>query len=171
MSDEIVNRVANSGLITLDLAECYPHGERKSYDLAQNLFQGLILREKDFREFVKTNDWSIYQDCFVAVCRSVDAIIPTWAYMLLTSALQPFAKYVYFGTINEMDKHLLVDSVKEYLANQDLNDARVVIKGCADLPIGPEAYITLQQTLQPIVKAIMYGEACSTVPIFKQRRR
>lgn len=169
MADEIINRVANSGLITIDLAECYPQGERITYDLAQNLFQGLILKEQDFRQFVKENDWSIYTDCYVAVSCSSDAIIPTWAYMLLTSALSK-AKLVFYGTEQEMNKYILIEAVKNYLANQNLTDARVVVKGCADLPIGPEAYIQLQQQLQPNVKALMFGEACSTVPIYKKPR-
>lgn len=169
MAEEIINRVAKSGLITIDLAECFPHGKRITYDIAQNLFQGLILKEQDFRQFVKEYNWSVYKNCFVAVQCSVDAIIPTWAYMLLTSALSN-AKLVYFGTETEMNKHLLIEAVKDYLNQQDLQDARVVVKGCADLPIGPEAYIQLQQQLQPKVKAIMFGEACSTVPIYKKPR-
>lgn len=170
MAEEIINRVANSGLITIDIAECYPHGERKSYDLAQNLFQGLILKEQDFRQFIKENDWSIYDDCYVSIYCSADAIIPTWAYMLLTSALVN-AKLVYFGSIAEMNKYILINAVTAYINNQDLTDARVVVKGCADLPIGPEAYIQLQQQLQPKVKALMFGEACSTVPIYKKPRK
>jgi len=167
MAEEIINRVANSGLITIDIAECYPHGERKSYDLAQNLFQGLILKEQDFRQFIKENDWTIYDNCYVAIYCSADAIIPTWAYMLLTSALLK-AKLVFYGTEQEMNKYILIEAVKDYLTNQNLTDARVVVKGCADLPIGPEAYIQLQQQLQPKVKALMFGEACSTVPIYKK---
>jgi hypothetical protein len=170
MAEEIINRVANSGLITIDIAECYPHGERKSYDLAQNLFQGLILKEQDFRQFIKENDWSTYDDCYVSIYCSADAIIPTWAYMLLTSALVN-AKLVYFGSIAELNKYILINAVKAYINTQDLTDARVVVKGCADLPIGPEAYIQLQQQLQPKVKALMFGEACSTVPIYKKPRK
>jgi hypothetical protein len=169
MAEEIINRVANSGLITIDIAECYPHGERKSYDLAQNLFQGLILKEQDFRQFVKENDWSVYNDCFVAIHCSTDAIIPTWAFMLLTSALAG-AKQVYYCSIPEMNKHILLDAVTRYLSTKELSDARVVVKGCADLPIGPEAYVQLQRILQPKVKALMFGEACSTVPIYKKPR-
>lgn len=169
MAEEIINRVANSGLITLDLADCYPHGERKSYDLAQNLFQGLILKEQDFRQFIKEHDWSEFDNCFVAIHCSTDAIIPTWAFMLLTSALVG-AKQVYYGSISEMNKHILLEAVTNYLSNQDLTDARVVVKGCAELPIGPEAYVQLQRTLQPKVKALMFGEACSTVPIYKKPR-
>lgn len=170
MAEEIVNRVANSGLITIDLAECFPKEEQAGFDISSCLYEGLILREKEFRAFVKSTDWNAYQNKHVYLFCSTDAIIPVWAYMLLSSALFGVAKSVFYGTRQEQLKLLLIQGVESFLAKQELNDARVVVKGCADLPIGPEAYVALQTYLQGCAKAIMFGEACSTVPIYKKPR-
>ncbi len=164
----IENKIANSGLITLDLADYYPKGERKLIDIAPWLFEGIMLREKDFRQSVKDHDWSQYQDCYVAVFCSEDAIIPQWAYMLLSSALAPFAKKVIFGTREQLES-ILMDSAIQSLDLSELKDKRVIIKGCGDLPIPPHAYVSMVSKLQPIAKSIMFGEACSTVPIFKKK--
>lgn len=164
----IENKIANSGLITLDLADYYPKGERKLIDIAPWLFEGIMLREKDFRQSVKNHDWSQYQDCYVAVFCSEDAIIPQWAYMLLSSALAPYAKKVVFGTREQLES-ILMDSAIQSLDLSELEDKRVIIKGCGDLPIPPHAYVSVVSKLQPIAKSIMFGEACSTVPIYKKK--
>lgn len=165
--DEIVNKVAGSGLVTIDLEEFYPKGERVVLDIRDQLFQGLLLREKDFREYIKQEDWSKYKDTYVAVTCSADAIIPTWAYMLLASALEPFAKKVVFGTAETLET-VLYDELLRGLDVQQYKDARVVIKGCGNLPVPRAAYVELTRLLRPHVKSIMYGEPCSTVPIYKQ---
>lgn len=170
MAEDIIeNKIANSGLITLDLADYYPKGERKSIDIAPWLFEGIMLREKDFRQSVKDHDWGQYQDCYVAVFCSEDAIIPQWAFMLLSSSLAAYAKKVVFGTREQMES-ILMDSAIAALDLSELEDQRVIIKGCGDLPIPPHAYVSIVSKLQPLAKSIMFGEACSTVPIFKKKR-
>ncbi|MCX6310178.1 MAG: DUF2480 family protein [Bacteroidetes bacterium] len=165
--EEITNKVANSGLITIDLGELYLPGERVVIDIKDQLFQELILREKDFREFIKSHDWSQYKDKYVALTCSADAIIPDWTWMLLASALQPFAKKIVFGSIEVLET-VLFDETLLNLDIEKYRDARIVIKGCGDKPVPKSAYIELTRKLQPIVKSLMYGEPCSTVPIFKQ---
>ncbi len=170
MADEIVNRVANSGLITLDLEEFYPKGKRVSYDLADNLWQGIALKEKDFREFIKNHDWSIYQDQYVALHCSVDAIVPTWAYMLLTTKISPFAKRVIFGTLDTLEAILFEEALAK-IQPEEFQDARVVIKGCSDLEVPAAAYVKLTELLLPYAKVLMYGEPCSTVLLYKKPRK
>lgn len=165
--DEIINKVAGSGLVTIDLEEFYPKGERVVLDIKDQLFQGLLLREKDFREYIKQEDWSKYKDTYVAVTCSADAIVPTWAYMLLASALEPFAKKVVFGSAETLET-VLYDELLRGLDVQQYKDARIVIKGCGNLPVPRAAYVELTRLLRPHVKSIMYGEPCSTVPIYKQ---
>lgn len=165
---EILNKIANSGLITIDLEDLYPKGERVSYDIAQNLWQGLALKEKDFREFIKTNDWSVYQDKYVAIHCSADAIVPTWAFMLLSTALQPFAKKIIFGSLEELENNLFSEVISNIKA-EDYVDARVIIKGCSNLPVPTSAYVELTNKLLPVVKSLMFGEPCSTVPLYKKK--
>jgi Protein of unknown function (DUF2480) len=165
--EEITNRVANSGLITLDLGEMYPEGDRVLLDIKDQLFQGLILREKDFREFITTHDWSQYKNKFVAITCTADAIIPDWSWMLLASALQPFAKKIVFGDLEKLETVLFTEVLSAFDTEQ-YRDARVVIKGCGDKPVPKTAYIELTRLLQPVVKSIMYGEPCSTVPVYKR---
>ncbi len=167
--EEITNRVANSGLITLDLGEMYPAGDRVLLDIKDQLFQGLILREKDFREFITTHDWSQYKNKFVAITCTADAIIPDWAWMLLASALQPFAKKIVFGDLEKLETVLFTEVLSAFDTEQ-YRDARVVIKGCGDKPVPKTAYIELTRVLQPVVKSIMYGEPCSTVPVYKRTK-
>jgi len=167
MAEEIVNRVAKSGLITLDLEEFYPQGERVLYDLKNNLWQGIALKEKDFREFIKTNDWSVYQDKYVALHCSVDAIIPTWAYMLLTTKIAPYAKKVVFGTLDTLEEVLFEEALST-IKLSDYQDARIVIKGCSDKAVPASAYVKLTALLQSHAKVLMYGEPCSTVPLWKR---
>lgn len=168
MPEEIINRVAQSALQTINLEDLYPSGERKELDIKDQLFQGLILREKDFREFVKTHDWSQYQDSYVAVFCSADAIVPTWAYMLLASRLEPYARFVLFGTPQELETHLFLQELKSFDV-ESYRDKPVVVKGCFDKPIPTSAYMEITRMLAPVAKSIMYGEPCSTVPIFKRK--
>jgi hypothetical protein len=168
MDETIVNKVANSGLITLDLEKYIPEGEILVFDLKDHLFMGLILKEKDFREALKNLDWSVYQDKNVALLCSVDAIIPLWAYMLVVTYLEPVAKDIYLGAAPEMYKHLFLKNI----ASIDLSafdGQRVVVKGCGEIPIENFAYAEITRLLRPVVKSIMYGEPCSTVPIYKSR--
>ena len=168
MSDLIVNKVANSGLITLDLETYFPKEAIVPFDLKAHLFMGLILKEKEFREALKTTDWQQYADKYVAVMCSADAIIPMWAYMLVSSYLQPVAKDIYVGTVAEMQKHLFLKSLNA-IAVQEFQDQRVVVKGCGDVAIDSYAYGEITKLLVPVVKSIMYGEPCSTVPVYKKK--
>jgi hypothetical protein len=167
MENEIVNKVSQSGLITIDLEEFYPEGERVLFDIKDHLFQGLILREKDFREFIKNEDWSKYKDKYVALTCSADAIVPTWAYMLLASQIEPVAKKVVFGNLETLET-LLYNDVLSKINIDDYKDARIVIKGCGNLPVPKAAFVQITSLLQPVAKSIMYGEACSTVPLYKK---
>lgn len=166
---EIINKVALSGIITIDLEEFYPQGERVLFDIKDLLFQGLILREKDFREFVKNEDWTKYKNKYVALICSADAIVPTWAYMLLATQLEPYVKKVVFGNLEILETVLYNDILGKLNIN-DYKDARIVIKGCGHLPVPKAAYVEIARLLRPIAKSIMYGEACSTVPLYKQTK-
>jgi len=165
--EEIVNKVAASGLVTIDLEEIYPTGERVSFDIANHLWQGLALREKDFREFIKENNWEAYRDKYVAICCSVDAIVPNWAYMLIASKLEGVAKAVVFGGL-ELLEFTIFNRLIDQLPIEDYRDKRLVIKGCSNKPVPSSAYVDLVTKLQPVAKSIMFGEQCSTVPVFKR---
>jgi hypothetical protein len=168
MDDLIINRVANSGLITIDLEDYVPKEEMKAFDLKDYLFKGLILKEKDFRDALKNMDWEVFRNKYVAITCSADAIIPMWAYMLAASYLQPIARDVYSGTIEEMKKHLFLKNLATINANTFANQ-RIIIKGCGDYPVDNAAYAEITKILRPVVKSIMYGEACSNVPIYKAK--
>ncbi|MET3978451.1 hypothetical protein ABIB62_001020 [Mucilaginibacter sp. UYP25] len=168
IQENIINKVAQSGLVTLDPAQFYAPGERVVYDIKDNLFHGLMLREKDFREFVKTHDWAQYQDKNVAVTCTADAIVPAWAYMLLANRLAPYARAVVFGDADVLETVLFVKEVAG-LDVEQYRDQRVVIKGCGDLPVPVSAYVELTQRLTPVAKSLMFGEPCSTVPIYKRK--
>ncbi|QXV66643.1 DUF2480 family protein [Mucilaginibacter sp. 21P] len=168
IQENIINKVAQSGLVTLDPAQFYVAGERVVYDIKENLFHGLILREKDFREFVKSHDWAQYQDKYVAVTCTADAIVPAWAYMLLANKMAPYAKEVVFGDADVLETVLFVKAVKD-LDVEQYRDQRIVIKGCGDVPVPVSAYVELTQKLTLVVKSLMFGEPCSTVPIYKRR--
>ena len=167
MDDLIINKVAESSLMELDPASFYPKEETVVFDLKDYLFMGLILKEKDFREALKNKDFSEYKDKYVAVLCSVDAIIPVWAYMLIVSYLQPVAKDVVAGDVQFLHKTIFLKNIS-HLDIELYRDKRVVVKGCGDLPIGEFAYLELTKLLRPVAKSIMYGEPCSTVPIFKK---
>ena len=168
MSEEIINRVSNSKLKTFDLEEIYPEGERVSFDIKDLLFEEIILKEKDFRESVKNHDWSQYKKSFVAIHCSVDAIIPSWAFMLVASELIPHANKVVIGDL-ELLETVIYQELIGFLDFKDFANAPVIIKGCADKPIPATAFAMLIEKLQPIAKSIMFGEACSTVPLFKSK--
>jgi hypothetical protein len=163
----IVNRVANSGIITFNLEDYYHLGERGIYDVKNNLFQEIVLKEKDFRTFIKENDWSLYKGKNVAIICSVDAIIPTWAYMLLASALEPYCNKIVFGDLSNLEQALFQQALSMIDWNEYEN-TRVVIKGCGNKAIPTFAYVELTLLLKNKVKTLMYGEPCSTVPIFKK---
>lgn len=168
IQENFVNKVAASGLITLNLEEYFHQGERVVYDIKDNLFHGLMLREKDFREFIKTHDWSVYAGKNIAVQCSADAIVPTWAYMLLANKMMPYANEVVFGSLETLEATLFVRALSKIDINSYANE-RVVIKGCADIEVPVAAYVEITNLLTPVVKSIMYGEPCSTVPIYKRK--
>jgi hypothetical protein len=168
MSDTIVNKVALSPLLSLDLEEYYPKEPIVVFDLKPHLFMELILKEKDFRAALQNYDWTQYQDKVVAVTCSVDAVIPVWAYMLVASYLQPFAKDIVFGDEKTALQHQFLKNIEAIDVNEFV-DKRIVVKGCGELPIGEFAYMEITKKLRPIVKSIMYGEPCSTVPIYKNK--
>lgn len=168
MANEIVNRVANSKLVTIDLEDFYPEGKRVVLDIKPWLQEGIVLREKDFREFVRNHNWKEYQDCYVVLTCSSDAIIPGWAFMLISAALAPFSKKAIVGTIETLDS-ILFDELIQQMDLNDYKDKPIIIKGCAHKPIPQNAFVQLTQRLQPIASRIMYGEACSSVPLFKKK--
>ncbi|RCH54640.1 hypothetical protein DJ568_12535 [Mucilaginibacter hurinus] len=168
IQENIINKVAQSGLVTLDPATFYPAGERVVYDIKDNLFMGLMLREKDFREFVKEHDWTQYQGKYVAVTCSADAIVPAWAYMLLANRLAPYALEVVFGDAEVLETVLFVKAISK-MDPEQYRDQRLVIKGCGDVPVPVSAYVELTKKLTPVAKSLMFGEPCSTVPIYKRK--
>ena len=168
MENEIINKVEQSGLIDFNLEDYYPKGERVLFDIKDQLFQGLILKEKDFRDFVKNNDWSKYKGKFVALTCSADAIVPTWAYMLLTSSLEPFAKKIVFGDLKTLETILFQESLSK-INPEDFREKRICVKGCGNMPVPESAYVEITRILTPVAKSVFYGEACSTVPIMKRK--
>jgi len=164
---EIVNKVAASGLVTIDLEDIYPNAERAIFDIKDHLWQGLALREKDFREFVKENNWEDYRDKYVAITCSVDAIVPNWAFMLVASKLEGIASKVVFGT-KEVLETIVFRELIDSLPLEQYRDKRLIVKGCSNKPVPSSAYVDLVTKLQPVAKSIMFGEPCSTVPVFKR---
>jgi hypothetical protein len=169
MEAEFVNKVSESGIITLDLEDFYPKDETAVFDMKDHLFMGLILKEKDFRETMKNLDLTPYKDKNIALTCSADAVIPVWAYMLAASYLQPVAKEIVFGDADFLHKTLFLKNIAQ-INPEDYKDQRVVIKGCGELPISETAYVAITNQLRPVVKSIMYGEPCSTVPVYKKPR-
>ncbi|MBC7382799.1 MAG: DUF2480 family protein [Bacteroidia bacterium] len=167
-NDTIINKVAGSGLITLNLEDYYDKSERVLFDIKPLLFREMILKEQEFRTYIKEHNWSQYTGKNIAFTCSNDAIIPIWAYMLLGVAVQPYAKRYIFGDLAQLEQLLF----SEALAQTDYTkykDMRVIIKGCGDLKLSPAAYVELTSKLLPYAKSIMYGEACSNVPVYKKR--
>ena len=168
MSEPIINKVAESGLVTLDMETYYPRGETAVFDMKDYLFMQLILKEKDFREALKNTDWSKYRNKNVAVTCTADAVIPVWAYMLVVSYLQPVAREIIMGDEKELHKILFLKNLSAIDINE-FADKKVVIKGCGETPIADYVYMEITKLLRPVVKSIMYGEPCSTVPVYKKR--
>jgi hypothetical protein len=164
---ELINKVAQSALVTLNLEELIHPGERVVYDIKDNLFMGLILKEKDFRAFIKDNDWSVYAGKNVAIINSADAIVPTWAYMLLAIKLQPFAHRYVLGNLEALEQALFQEAIAR-IDPEEYRDAKVVVKGCGQIPVPNFAYVEIMKVLLPVVSSIMYGEPCSTVPLYKK---
>jgi len=168
MAEEIINRVAGSKLITFDLEDLYPKGKRETLDISEWLDQGFILRETQFRESIKNHDWQQYSGSFVALHCSTDAIVPAWAYMLVSTQLQNIAQKTIVGTLELLETILYAKEI-EKLNTEPYHGVPLIIKGCSNKPVPPNAYLLLIEKLQPITRSIMFGEACSTVPLFKKR--
>ena len=168
MKKDIINRVASSKLITIDLEDYYPKGNRVLFDIKDWLFEGFVLREKDFRQQVAACNWSQYKDNYIALMCSTDAIIPGWAYMLLSIHLEPFAKKIVIGNLETLETTIYQDIINN-LDVTAFNNRPVIIKGCSKKPVPQNAYIMLATKLKPIAKSIMYGEACSSVPLYKNK--
>ncbi|MFK5972095.1 MAG: DUF2480 family protein [Flavobacteriaceae bacterium] len=165
---EIINRVAQSQLLTFDLEDYYLDGQRILFDIKDWLNEGIILREKEFRAFVAQHDWEQYKDAYVALKCSTGAIVPGWAYMLLVTKLQPFAKKIVQGDLDQLETSIY-QSIIETLDVSRYKDKAVIIKGCSNKPVPSNAYLLITMRLQPVAKSIMYGEACSSVPLFKRK--
>ncbi|MEX0996995.1 MAG: DUF2480 family protein [Flavobacteriaceae bacterium] len=166
--EEIINKVANSKLKTLNLEDYYQEGTRVVFDISTWLFQGIVLKEKDFRENAKNHDWTQYKNSYVALTCSTDAIVPGWAYLLITSCLTPFARKVVVGDLTDLETILFTETLQKADFSEYTN-LPVIIKGCSNKPVPENAYVMLLQKLQPIVKSLFYGEACSSVPLFKRK--
>ena len=166
--EEIVNKVANSALEVFDLEDYYPNGIRVQIDISLWLLEGFLLKEKDFREHLKNHDWSQYQDQYVAINCNTDAIVPAWAFILVAIQLAPFAKKIVNGTIEDLDSSLFEEILSKIDFSVFKNKA-VIIKGCSKKPVPMRAYILAAHYLQPLARSIMYGEACSAVPLFKKK--
>ena len=169
MMDEIINKVANSDLQVFDLEEYYPSGIRTQIDISEWLLEGYILKEKNFRETLKFHDWKQYENHFVAIYCATDAIIPTWASILVAVYLSPFAKKVVAGTLYDLETALYFEIIPT-IDYSKFQDKSVILKGCSKKPVPQSAYIMAVQKLQPFAKSIMYGEACSAVPLFKKNK-
>lgn len=166
--ERFINKVEESGILTIDLEDYYPESEIKVFDIKDYLFMGLILKEKDFREALKNFNWLDYKDSIVAISCSADAVIPMWAYMLLATYLQPLVKDVVFGDAQFAFRLAFIKNISA-IDLHSYKDKRVVIKGCGDKAIPEDAYVEITRVLRPVAKSIMYGEPCSTVPIFKKK--
>ena len=168
MAEEIINKVAQSKLVSIDLETFYPTGARHLFDLADWLYEGLILREKDFRERVKNYDWAQHKDAHVAVFCNSDAIVPLWAFMLVSSQLQPYAKTVIEGDADKLESVLF----RHWYDTHDFSQYEgkpMIIKGCSNKPVPTDAFVEFVKRAQPYAKSIMFGEPCSTVPVYKKR--
>lgn len=167
MSEPLINKVADSGLVTLDLEKYYPRGESAVFDMKDHLFMGMILKEKDFREALKKQDWSAYSGKNVALFCSADAIIPVWAWMLAASYLQPVAAELVMGDEKELHKRLYLKNIAA-IDPQEFAGKKMVIKGCGETPVDDYVYMEITKKLRPVAQSIMYGEPCSTVPVYKK---
>ncbi|MXP06530.1 DUF2480 family protein [Apibacter sp. B3239] len=169
MMDEIINKVEKSGLITLDLEDFYPKEPRMLFDLKDYLYEGLVLREKEFRENLSKLDWKMYENAYVAVTCTSDAIVPSWSYLLIANYLTGVAKLISFGTIEDLERDIFTEIIDK-MDVDSYKDKKIIIKGCSRKPVPQNAYLQLIQKLKPIASSLMFGEACSTVPIFKKKK-
>lgn len=169
MAEEIINRVANSKLITFDLEDLYRPGNRQLIDISQWLDQGFILRESEFRKSIKEHDWSQYTNAFVALHCSTDAIVPAWAYMLVTTHMQGIAKKVITGDLALLET-ILYTEVIQGIDVTPYENVPVIVKGCSNKPVPENAYLLLIEKLQPVARSLMFGEACSSVPLYKKAK-
>ena len=167
-SEPIINRVAQSKLVTFDLEDYYPDGQRVLLDIKDWLYEGFILKEKEFRAFVGEHNWEQYKDKYVALTCSTDAIVPGWAYMLITTQLNPYVKKVVVGDLEQLETSIY-QYIIEHLDVSDFKDSPVIIKGCTNKPVPPNAYIWITSKIQTVAKSVMYGEACSSVPLYKRK--
>ena len=167
--DEIINKVEKSGLITIDLEDFYPKEKRVLFDLKDYLYEGLVLKEKDFREKLSKLDWEIYKNTYVAIICSSDVIIPSWSYLLIASYLTGIAKLISFGTLEDLERDIYTEII-EKMDKETYQDKKIIIKGCSRKPVPQNAYIQLIQKLKPLASSLMFGEACSTVPISKRKK-
>lgn len=167
--DEIINKVEKSGLITLDLEDIYPKEPRMLFDLKDYLYEGLVLREKEFRENLSKLDWKMYENAYVAVTCTSDAIVPSWSYLLIANYLTGVAKLISFGTLEDLERDIFTEIIYK-MDVDNYNDKKIIIKGCSRKPVPQNAYLQLIQKLKPIASSLMFGEACSTVPIFKKKK-
>jgi len=170
MENEIINRVSQSQLVTFDLEELYVPGDRVLLDIKDQLFHGIILKEKDFRDFIKATDWSAYKNKFVAITCSADAIIPTWAFMLLSLTLQPHASRIVFGNLDDLENQIFRDALNA-IDYERYRDAKIVIKGCSKVNVPVAVYVEATNRLKPFAMSIMFGEPCSTVPLYKKPKQ
>lgn len=167
--DEIINKVEKSGLITLDLEDFYPKEPRMLFDLKDYLYEGLVLREKEFRENLSKLDWKMYENAYVAVTCTSDAIVPSWSYLLIANYLTGVAKLISFGTLEDLERDIFTEIIDK-MDVDSYKDKKIIIKGCSRKPVPQNAYLQLIQKLKPIASSLMFGEACSTVPIFKKKK-
>ncbi|QII69324.1 DUF2480 family protein [Apibacter sp. B3706] len=167
--DEIINKVEKSGLITLDLEDFYPKEPRMLFDLKDYLYEGLVLREKEFRESLSKLDWKMYENAYVAVTCTSDAIVPSWSYLLIANYLTGVAKLISFGTLEDLERDIFTEIIDK-MDVDSYKDKKIIIKGCSRKPVPQNAYLQLIQKLKPIASSLMFGEACSTVPIFKKKK-
>lgn len=167
--DEIINKVEKSGLITLDLEDFYPKEPRLLFDLKDYLYEGLVLREKEFRENLSKLDWKMYENAYVAVTCTSDAIVPSWSYLLIANYLTGVAKLISFGTLEDLERDIFTEIIDK-MDVDSYKDKKIIIKGCSRKPVPQNAYLQLIQKLKPIASSLMFGEACSTVPIFKKKK-
>lgn len=166
--EPLVNRVANSGLITIDLEDFWSHEPVIIFDLKHYLVKELVLMEKPFREALQQIDWKQYQDKAVAITCSTDALIPMWAYMLVATKLTPYTNQLYFGNEQEVQVKILLQNIGKALSDEKLKEAKVILKGCGKRPVPAEAYFLASELLGRKVKSLMFGEACSSVPVYKK---